>query len=260
MNSSTFALRRSNRKRSETERMAEFRRKQSERKSKRKKTQHKDKKVPNLRAAREKYEAAKAAKKRPKLSIANSSKPPSILRRDGNRKRSKRQKKPAIKTSKEEETPQTQVQKVEETKDRPKKSEETTDQPTVAETNDRPEKVEKTEDSKKPEEPSEKLSDLTTTSMVATSPKVPRRKSLEDKPRAFPTSVDSKKVPVTLESIRPFEQTKQAEKTLNDPTVTYIKINTEHLVASLNQQEATSLLGSILKRFPTLRARKSIVG
>ena len=34
----------------------------------------------------------------------------------------------------------------------------------------------------------------------------------------------------------------------------------EHLVASLNQQEATSLLGSILKRFPTLRARKSIVG
>jgi len=252
MNSSTFALRRSNRKRSETERMAEFRRKQSERKSKRKKTQHKDKKVPNLRAAREKYEAAKAAKKRPKLSIANSSKPPSILRRE--RKQKTKQE------AKKRRTPQTQVQKVGETKDRPKKSEEATDQPTVAENNDRPEKFEKTEDSKKPEEPSEKLSDLTTTSMVATSPKAPRRKSLEDKPRASPTSVDSRKIPVTLESIRPFKQTKQAENTLNDPTVTYIKINTEHLVASLNQQEATSLLGSILKRFPTLRARKSIVG
>eukprot|EP00493_Phyllostaurus_siculus_P002509 UN02522 len=105
-------------------------------------------------------------------------------------------------------------------------------------------KLKKRKIPKKPEEPSEKLSDLATTSMVATSPKAPRRKSLEDKPRASPTSVDSKKVPVTLESIRPFEQTKQAEKTLNDPTVTYIKINTEHLVASLNQQEATSFVGA----------------
>ena len=148
------------------------------------------------------------------------------MRRERKQKTEQEAKKSAIKTSKEEETPQTQVQKVEETKDRPKKSEETTDQPEVAETNDRPEKVEKTEDSKKPEEPSEKLSDLTATSGAASSPKAPRRKSLEDKPRASPTSVDSRKVPVTLESIRPVEQTKQAEKTLNDPTVTYIKINT----------------------------------
>jgi len=171
---------------------------------------------------------------------------------NGNRKRSKRQKRGGRLRLK--------CKKWGKQKIGLKKSEEATDQPTVAENNDRPEKFEKTEDSKKPEEPSEKLSDLTTTSMVATSPKAPRRKSLEDKPRASPTSVDSRKIPVTLESIRPFKQTKQAENTLNDPTVTYIKINTEHLVASLNQQEATSLLGSILKRFPTLRARKSIVG